>query len=120
VAGPRITVTCDCGEQRQLAYGESYACDCGRTWSTAQIPAEEYDQLGALVRRYRMYGWIVGVAFALVLLLFLLTRPLVLLIVIPTVLMLWVAYLRPLVRRRYRRSMAALSRSWELRPEGPR
>ena len=41
----------------QAAYGESYTCECGRSWSTEQIPAADYDAIRALDRRYRLYGW---------------------------------------------------------------
>jgi hypothetical protein len=119
MAGPRITVTCDCGEQRQIAYGESYECACGRRWSTDQIPADEYGRLRDIVRRYRIAGWSVGLLFAAVMLVFAVTRPAALIVIVPGVLMVWGGWLRPFVRRRYSRAIASASRSWELRPQGP-
>jgi hypothetical protein len=38
--GPPITVTCECGERRELAYGETWACEsCGRGYDTGPDPA---------------------------------------------------------------------------------
>ena len=62
---PRITVTCDCGVSRQVAYGESYECECGREWSTDSVPADDYAAIRRLDRRYRLIGWIVGLAYGL-------------------------------------------------------
>ena len=37
--GPPIAVTCECGEKRDLRYGEEWTCEeCGRRWDTNQIP----------------------------------------------------------------------------------
>lgn len=53
--GPPISVRCECGAARQLAYGERWTCEqCGRTWDTSQIPAAEYAELLRPVRRYRL------------------------------------------------------------------
>ncbi|HEX2371413.1 MAG TPA: hypothetical protein VHI33_02240, partial [Solirubrobacterales bacterium] len=44
--GPPITVTCECGEKRDLGYGEAWACDgCGRRWNTARIPPQQYEAI---------------------------------------------------------------------------
>ncbi len=54
VRGPKITVSCRCGEKRYLAYGERWTCEsCGRTWDTRQIPAEQYAAIRATQLRYR-------------------------------------------------------------------
>lgn len=53
--GPPISIRCECGAARELSYGERWACEqCGRTWDTSQIPAEEYAALLRPVRRYRL------------------------------------------------------------------
>ena len=39
--GPPITLTCECGEKRELRYGESWRCEsCGRSFDTRRIPLE--------------------------------------------------------------------------------
>jgi len=55
VKGPPITITCECGESRQVPYGETWACEtCGRRWDTGQIPAAEYAGLMRSLRRYKI------------------------------------------------------------------
>src|SRR5437868_6421287 len=52
---PPITIKCDCGETRDVAYGERWGCEtCGRSWNTQQIPAEEYAGLLRRVRRHKL------------------------------------------------------------------
>lgn len=54
MAKPPITLTCDCGTRGQVAYGERWTCDdCGKTYDTSAIPAEEYAALTAGLRRYK-------------------------------------------------------------------
>ena len=56
--GAPITIRCDCGDARPVAYGDRWTCArCGKTWNTAQIPAEEYWGLMRSVRRYRLLVW---------------------------------------------------------------
>jgi hypothetical protein len=117
MGGPRITISCDCGEQRRVRYGEHYQCVCRRRWSTTQIPEEDYARIKRLDLRYRAMGWVVGLAFASLVLLILLTRPLELLIVIPAGLLGWFAFIRPPVRRKHYRDVQKLTRQWKLRPE---
>jgi hypothetical protein len=62
--GPPITITCGCGERRDLHYGEWWRCEkCGRNWSTLRIPLEEY---AALRRAQLRYRWIPMAAAALI------------------------------------------------------
>ena len=37
-----------------MPYGERWACDCGRSWNTQQIPVEEYDGLLRRMRRHKL------------------------------------------------------------------
>ena len=63
--GARITVACDCGDVGYVAYGERWVCPkCGRTWNTAQIPADEYWGIMRDMRRMRIT--VIGVALAIV------------------------------------------------------
>lgn len=58
VRGVPITIRCDCGDARPVHYGERWTCAaCGRTWNTAQVPAEEYWGLMRDLRRYRLIVW---------------------------------------------------------------
>src|SRR6266516_3795025 len=62
--GAPITVRCDCGAARHVAYGERWTCEqCGRRWNTSQIPAEAYWGIMREMRRYRLT--VVGVAVAI-------------------------------------------------------
>ena len=50
-----ITIECECGERREVPYGELWECErCGRRWNTQQIPAEEYEGLLLRMRRFRL------------------------------------------------------------------
>jgi hypothetical protein len=116
---PKITITCDCGEQRRLDYGEAYTCDCGRHWSTSQIPEADYAAIVAVDDRFRRAGWALLLALALIELVILLTQPLMSLIVVPAILLGWFMFGRPYVRSRHYKAVRALTKSWNLRPEGP-
>jgi len=62
--GPPITIGCECGERRDLYYGERWTCEkCDRTWDTRKIPLEEY---AALFRTQQRFRWIPLAAAALV------------------------------------------------------
>jgi hypothetical protein len=116
--GPPIAVTCECGEKRDLRYGEDWTCDrCGKRWNTAQIPAEQY----AAIRRTQLRFRALPVGFGLLVLalavFFTLTGNIFsVFVLLPLALMVWFYFLRPFHRRRYRRAIAELPR-WELRPE---
>jgi hypothetical protein len=116
-SAPKITITCDCGEKHKLAYGDDYVCECGRAWSTKQIPAADYEAIRALDRRYRRMGWIGIGGFALICIAVGLTRPISLLFLIPAGMMTWFTLFRPMVRRRHWRAIQALTRRWTLRAE---
>jgi len=114
---PKITITCDCGETQRVDYGQSYACSCGRRWSTSSIPEEEYGQIRALDRRYRIAGYAGAAAFAALVLFFILTQPLELMFLAPLTMALFFGVIRPIVRRRHWRQVQQLTRRWSIRPE---
>ena len=61
--GPPITVTCKCGEKRELKYGEEWTCEsCGRRWDTNQIPAEQYRAIRNTQLRFRVLPVAYGLA----------------------------------------------------------
>ena len=59
--GPPIAVTCECGEKRDLRYGEEWTCEsCGRRWDTNQIPAEQYEAIRRTQLRFRVLPVVYG------------------------------------------------------------
>ena len=124
--GPPITLMCDCGaaahvaygERHELFYGERWTCpSCGRTWDTAQIPSEDYAELVRSVRRYRLLAVgpplvlaavllplaiIVGIQFAFLLLILVLTHGL---------------FVMPKLREQATRSVQQSVSSWKLSAE---
>ena len=116
--GPPITITCECGEKRDLKYGEVWTCDsCGRHWDTNRIPAEQYQAIRRTQLRYRvlpvLYGFVV---LALAVFFTLTGNTFSVFILLPLALMVWFYFVRPFHRRRYRRAIAELPK-WELRAE---
>jgi hypothetical protein len=116
--GPPIAVTCECGEKRDLQYGEFWACErCGKRWDTRQIPPEQYN----VIRRTQLRFRVLPVAFGLLVtasaMFFTLTGNVFsVFILLPLAMMTWFFFIRPAHRRRYRRAIAGLPR-WQLRPE---
>lgn len=116
--GPPISVSCKCGEKRDLRYGEAWTCErCGRRWNTAQIPAEQYAAIRQTQLRFRVLPVVYGLLVAGVALFFLLTGNIFsLFILLPVGTMAWFFFIQPVHRRRYRRAIADLPR-WKLSPE---
>jgi hypothetical protein len=116
--GPPISVTCECGEKRDLRYGEEWTCEnCGRRWDTNQIPREQYDAIRRTQMRFRALPAALGVLVSLVALFFILTGNVFsIFFLLPLALTTWFVFIRPLHRRRYRQAIADLPR-WELHPE---
>jgi hypothetical protein len=116
--GPPIAVTCECGEKRDLRYGENWVCErCGRRWDTNQIPAEQYETIRRTQLRFRVLPVVYGLAVLALAAFFTLTGNIFsVFILLPLALMLWFYFVRPFHRRRYRRAIAEVPR-WELRPE---
>jgi len=117
VKAPPITVTCECGDQRALAYGESWQCErCGRRWNTTQIPADQYRVLERAVRRYELGSLAFAVALVAVF------APLMILVDVRlgitglVVFFAWAFLVRPWRRRRLLATVREAAR-WQLRPE---
>ena len=52
-------------ESNFVPYGEKWTCErCGRTWNTAQIPADEYRQFLRDIRRPRIWAAVVALVIA--------------------------------------------------------
>jgi hypothetical protein len=116
--GPPITVTCECGERRELRYGETWDCErCGKRWNTRQIPAEQYELIRRTQLRFRLVPIALGSVVAALAIFFTLTGNIFnVFVLLPMAMVIWFSFLRPAHRRRYRRAIADLPR-WELRPE---
>lgn len=116
--GPPIAVSCECGEKRDLRYGETWTCErCRRHWNTAQIPAEQYAAIRSTQLRFRVLPVLYGLSVAGAALFFLLTGNLFsLFVLLPVGTMTWFFFIQPVHRRRYRSAIAELPR-WKLRPE---
>jgi hypothetical protein len=114
--GPLITVTCECGRQRQLHYGERWQCEgCGRSFDTAKIPIDEYAALRRKQLRYRMVPLISGLfLLAGVILSFVAGRAYGALIAVPFLFASWNMFVRPFFRARYRRTLAEDRPTWTI------
>jgi hypothetical protein len=117
VAGPPITIRCDCGVTQLVRYGDAWTCaGCGRRWDTSQIPDDEYQGLLRRLRRYKLelVGLTLGVFAVFVPLIVFVDGSIVFLAAIAAFALVFV-YL-PFWRRRVRRA-AADAPQWELKPE---
>jgi hypothetical protein len=114
---PPITIACECGEARQVPYGERWTCDrCGRRWNTQQIPAAEYEGLLRGMRRFRLevLGFAVVAAAVLVPLIVFVNSSFIFLT--PIAAAFWLFLYLPFWRRKVRRAAHNAPR-WELHPE---
>jgi hypothetical protein len=116
--GPPITVKCECGERRELRYGQRWRCEgCGRTYDTRRIPAEEY----ATFRRNRVHDRLLPSAVflglaAAVLAFVLIGRPVSALLVFAAVGFVWGTFVRPARRRRQYKAIADRPK-WNIKAE---
>jgi hypothetical protein len=118
LGGPPIAVTCECGEQRDLRYGETWTCEqCGRRWDTSRIPREQYEVVRRTQLRFRILPVALGLLVTALAIFFTLTGNVFsVFLLLPVALSVWFVFLRPMHRRRYRAAIADLPR-WELHPE---
>ena len=116
--GPPITVTCKCGEKRELKYGQDWTCEsCGRRWDTNQIPAEQYRAIRNTQLRFRVLPVVYGLVVLALAMFFTLTGKIFAVFIrLPLAVLRGFYFVRPFHRRRYRRAVAELP-TWELRPE---
>jgi hypothetical protein len=116
--GPRITLTCKCGERNYLRYGERWTCDkCGRTWNTLQIPLEQYAAIRRTQMRYRRIPIAISVVALICVIAFIIMgQAFGGLVVVAFGATAWSMFARPLHKKRFRRAIADLP-SWEIEPE---
>ncbi len=114
---PPITITCECGETKGVAYGERWRCErCGRSWNTQNIPVEEYEGLLRRMRRHKLEVLAVAGFMAAVLVPLIVVVSSRFIAVVPMVMAIWLFVLLPFWRRRYRRTARGAPR-WELHPD---
>jgi Flp pilus assembly protein TadB len=112
-----ITIRCECGETRDVVYGERWRCErCGRSWNTQQIPPEEYEGLLRRVRRHKLEALAAAALLAAVLVPLIVVVSSGFILLVPMVMAMWLFLFLPFWRRRYRRTAQGAPR-WELRPE---
>jgi hypothetical protein len=117
VSKPPITISCECGETRDVAYGERWRCErCGRSWNTQQIPAEEYEGLLRRIRRHRLEVLAVAAIAAAVLIPLIVVVSSGFIYLVPMVMAAWLFLILPFWRRRYHRTARDAPR-WELHPD---
>jgi hypothetical protein len=117
VAKPPITITCECGDRRDVPYGERWVCErCHRAWDTSQIPAEEYDGLLRSIRRRRAEAVALAAVIAAILIPLIAVVSNSFIFLTPIVAAAWLFLYRPFWRRRVHRA-ARSAPSWELHPD---
>ncbi|HEY2655393.1 MAG TPA: hypothetical protein VGI55_06360 [Solirubrobacteraceae bacterium] len=116
--GPPITIGCECGERRDLHYGDRWTCEkCGKTWDTGRIPVDEYAQLCRTQARFR---WIplAGAVFvvASLIALVLLGRAFSGILLAALAATAWSTFGRPQWKRRYLKAIENRP-SWDIKSE---
>jgi hypothetical protein len=116
--GPKITLTCECGERHQLHYGESWRCEkCGRNWNTNRIPVEQYAAIRATQLRYRRVPVAIAMfALVTVVLSIILGRAVGGLLLAGVLATTWNIFFRPIHRKKYREALAELP-TWQIKPD---
>jgi hypothetical protein len=116
--GPRITITCKCGEVNYLQYGEQWTCPkCKRHWNTRKIPIDEYAELRRAQLRMRRIPIAISVLSLICVVVFiLLGKAFGGLILIGFLGSAWSMFVRPFHKRRYRERLAKLP-SWDIEPD---
>ncbi len=117
--GPLITVSCECGERRDLRYGERWQCEgCGRKFDTGKIPLEEYAAIRRTQLRYRLVPLGTGLLLLVGVIVFFLTgRAYGALVAVPFLIASWGIFGRPLYRSRYRRALTKNLPTWEIKSD---
>jgi hypothetical protein len=114
---PPITIECECGERKEVPYGDVWECErCARRWNTQQIPAEEYEGLLRSMRRFRLEVLAFALLAAAVLVPLIVFVSASFIFLTPIAAAVWLFLYLPSWRRRARRAASDAPR-WELHPE---
>jgi hypothetical protein len=116
--GPRITLTCKCGERNYVKYGELWTCDkCGKRWNTMRIPVEQYAEIRATQLRFRRVPIVISVLSLVCVVAFVIAgKAFGGLILVGFAATAWSMFARPFHKRKYREAIAKLP-SWEIKPD---
>jgi Flp pilus assembly protein TadB len=117
--GPLITVTCECGQRRDLHYGERWQCEsCGRRFDTNKIPLEEYAAIRRTQLRYRLVPLGAGLVLLAAMIAFFIAGSAVSAVVAVAFLVAsWSMFGRPFFRSRYRRALSKNLPKWEIKSD---
>jgi Flp pilus assembly protein TadB len=117
--GPLITVTCECGERRDLPYGEAWRCEgCGRRFDTNKIPLEEYAAIRRTQIRYRLFPLAAGlILLGAMIAFFIVGRAFSAVVFAAFLLASWATVGRPFFRSRYRKKLRQNMPSWNLKAD---
>jgi hypothetical protein len=117
--GPPITVKCECGQRRDLKYGEQWQCEqCGRRYDTRKIPMEEYAAIRRTQVRYRLFPIAAGLLLLAAMIVFFIEgRTFSAIIIIPFMLASWASFGRPFWRSRYRRALSKDTPTWTIKAD---
>ena len=115
--GPLITVKCECGERRDLRYGEQWKCEsCGRRFDTRKIPIEEYAAIRRTQIRYRLFPLLAGILLLIAVILFWIDgRAFSAVVAVTFLLASWAFFGRPFFRSRYRQALAKNTPTWTIK-----
>lgn len=116
--GPRITLTCKCGEKEYVQYGETWTCDkCGKRWNTRKIPLEQYAAVRATQLKFRRVPIAIATFSLVCVVAFIIGgKPLGGVVLVALCATAWSMFARPFHKRKYREAVAKLP-SWEIEPE---
>ena len=117
--GPPITVTCECGQRRDLPYGEVWRCEgCGRRFDTNKIPLEEYAAIRRTQIRYRLFPLIASlILLAAMIVFFIVGRTFSAVVFGAFLLASWAMLGRPFFRSRYRKSLRKNMPTWNIKAD---
>ena len=115
--GPLITVKCECGQRRELHYGEQWKCEsCGRRFDTRKIPIEEYAAIRRTQIRYRLFPLLAGILLLIAVILFWIEgRAFSAVVAVTFLLASWAFFGRPFFRSRYRQALAKNTPTWTIK-----
>ena len=115
--GPKITLTCDCGETRLLHYGERWQCEkCGRAWDTHKIPAEEFAVIKRIQHRFVLVPIVVLTTILTTVVLFVVFGRVYVFLLLPLTLTVWRTYGRTVHRRRLHKALERQT-PWKITPD---
>ena len=117
--GPPITVTCECGQKRDLQYGEQWQCEgCGRSYDTRKIPLKEYAAIRRTQLRYRIIPLTAGIILlAATIVFFIAGSAFSGVVLVAFAGASWVMFLRPFFRTKYRKSLGKNLPTWNLKAD---